>query len=70
MKETARKPATSDESKFQKFGAMLSESIRDLKNTLAGKFDLLEQTLTLPDVWKADDKECDVLSDSDTCHRE
>ena len=49
---------------------MLSESIRDLKNTLAGKFDLLEQTLTLPDVWKADDKECDVLSDSDTCHRE
>ena len=65
VKETARKPATSDESEFQKFGAMLSESIRDFKNTLTGKFDLLEQTLIQPDVWNADGEECDVLPDSD-----
>ena len=66
VKETARKPATSDESEFQKFGAMLSESIRDFKNTLTGKFDLLEPTLIqLIHVWNADDEECDVLFDSD-----
>ena len=43
---------------------MLSESIRDLKNTLARKFDQLEQTLTQQGVWNADDEECDVLSHS------
>ena len=64
VKESAWKPDTSDESEFQKFGGMLSESIRDFKNTLAEKCDLLEQTLTQPDVWNADDEECDVLSDS------
>lgn len=37
--------------KAAKFGRMLVVSIAELKDTMAGKFDQLEETLTQPDIW-------------------
>ena len=37
--------------KAAKFGRMLVASIAELKDTMAGKFDKLEEILTQPDIW-------------------
>lgn len=37
--------------KAAKFGQMLDASIAELKDTMAGKFDQLEEILTQPDIW-------------------
>lgn len=37
--------------KAAKFGQMLVASIAELKDTMAGKFDQLEEILTRPDIW-------------------
>ena len=67
----ARKSASSEGSELLKFGSMLSDSITELKNTLAGKFEQLEQTLTQPDLWEHTGDGQDDLSasgtDSDGC---
>ena len=52
VEKMARKSASSEGSELLKFGSMLSDSITELKNTLAGNFNQLEQTLTQPDLWE------------------
>ena len=37
--------------KAAKFGRMLVASIAELKDTMAGKFDQLQEILTQPDIW-------------------
>ena len=64
--EMAPKLASSENSERLKFGSKLSDSILELKNTLAGKFDQLEKTLIQPSVWGQDADEQDVISDSGT----
>lgn len=50
----AGKSASNEGSELLKFGSMLATSITELKDTLAGKFDQLEEILTQPDIWARD----------------
>lgn len=65
----AGKSASSEGSESLKFGSMISASISELKDTMAGKFDQLEQILTPSDIWEPEHKpeeRDDALSDYDT----
>lgn len=44
---------------------MLATSITELKDTMAGKFDQLEEILTRPDIWAQDTEERDDASEDD-----
>ena len=61
----AGKSASNEGSELLKFGSMLAASITELKDTMAGKFDQLEEILTQPDIWVQDTKERDDASEDD-----
>lgn len=61
----AGKSASNEGSKILKFGSMLTTSITELKDTMAGKFDQLEEILTRPDIWAQDTEERDDASEDD-----
>ena len=61
----AGKSAINEGSELLKFGSMLAASITDLKATMAGKFDQLEEILTRPDIWAQDTEERDDTSADD-----
>ena len=52
-------------SELLKLGSMLAASITELKDTMAGKFDQLEEILTRPDLWAQDTDERDDNSEDD-----
>lgn len=52
-------------SEFLKFGSKLAASVTELKDTMAGKFDQIEEMLTKPDIWAQDTKERDDASEDD-----
>ena len=62
---TAGKSVINEGSELLKFGSMLATSITDLKDTMAGKFDQLEEILTRPDIWAQDTEERDDTSADD-----
>ena len=61
----AGKSASNEGSKILKFGSMLATSITELKDTMAEKFDQLEEILTRPDIWAQDTEERDDASEDD-----
>lgn len=61
----AGKSASNEGSELLKFGSMLAASITELKDTMAGKFDQLEEILTQPDIWVQDTEERDDASEDD-----
>lgn len=65
----AGKSASNEGSELLKFGSMISSSILELKDTMAGKFNQLEQILTRPDIWEPEaepEERDDAPSDYDT----
>ena len=61
----AGQSASNEGSELLKFGSMLATSITELKDTIAGKFDQLEEILTRPDIWAQDTEEHDDASEDD-----
>ena len=61
----AGKSASNEGSELLKFGSMLAASITELKDTMAGKFDQLEEILTQPDIWVQDTEDRDDASEDD-----
>ena len=61
----AEKSASKEGSELLKFGSILAASITELKDTMAGKFDQLEEILTEPDIWVQDTEERDDASEDD-----
>ena len=59
----AGKSASNEGKELLKFGSMLATSITELKDTMAGKFDQLEEVLTQPDIWAQDTEERDDASE-------
>ena len=59
------KSASHEGSELLKFGSMLVASITELKDTMAGKFDQLEEILTQPNIWVQDTEERDDASEDD-----
>ena len=62
----AGKSASNEGSELLKFGSILTASITALNDTMAGKFDQLEDILTRPDIWAQDTEERDDASVDDT----
>lgn len=61
----AGKSASNEGSELLKFGSMVTSSITELKDTMAGKFDQLEEILTRPNIWAQDTEERDDASEDD-----
>ena len=61
----AGKSASNEGRELLKFGSMLTALITALKDTMAGKFDQLEDILTRPDIWAQDTEERDDVSVDD-----
>ena len=59
----AGKSASNEGSELLKFGSMLAASVTELKDTMAGKFDQLEDILTRPDIWAQDTEEAEDASE-------
>ena len=61
----AGKSASNEGSELLKFRSMLATSITELKHTMAGKFDQLEEILTRPDIWAQDTEDHGDASEAD-----
>ena len=64
-KGIAGKSASNEGSELLKFRSMLATSITELKDTMAGKFDQLEEILTRPDIWTQDTEDHGDASEAD-----
>ena len=61
----AGKSASNEGNELLKFGSMPAASITELKDTMTGKFDQLEDVLTRPDTWAEGTEEGDDASEDD-----